>query len=79
MARVHRVGMPENESEALAVKTLAERLPDDYAVVTDFEIWHVEVKGYRGSIRGDAPLERSFSASSSSPSTQARVTYLIAA
>lgn len=73
MARIHRVGLPETESEALAIRALAERLPDDYvvvhnfelatgrglpyefdiAVVTDFAVWHVEVKGYRGSIQGD--------------------------
>lgn len=74
MARIHRIGEPENASELKAIKTLAERLPDDYvlfhnfeltpgsglpyeydiAVVGDFAVWHVEVKGYRGTIQGDA-------------------------
>lgn len=74
MAIVHRIGEPENASEARAIRTLAERLPKDHlvfhnfelttgrglpyefdvAVVTDFGIWHLEVKGYSGAIRGDA-------------------------
>src|SRR5687767_13295920 len=73
MARIHKIGDPENASELKAIKTLAERLPDNYivfhnfelttgsglpyeydiAVVGDFAVWHVEVKGYRGTIQGD--------------------------
>ena len=74
MARIHRIGDPENASEARAIRALAERLPDSYlifhnfelttgsglpyeydvVVVTDFVVWHLEVKGYRGAIHGDA-------------------------
>jgi serine/threonine protein kinase len=73
MARIVRVGEPENPSEAKAVKELAAKLPPDYWVVHNFEVMtgrglpyeydivvigdiamtHVEVKGYRGKIRGD--------------------------
>lgn len=73
MARVHRIGDPENQSELRAIQELGKRLPDDYFVVHNFElttgrglpyefdvcvvgsyaVWHVEVKGYRGTIRGD--------------------------
>jgi len=73
MARVHRFGEPENRSEAKAVRTLAEVLPEGYfifhnfelttgrglpyeydiVVVGDYAVWHVEVKGYRGLIKGD--------------------------
>ncbi len=73
MARVHRIGEPENASEQKAIRTLGERLPDNYqvfhnfelttgsglpyefdvCVVGDFAVWHVEVKGYRGTIQGD--------------------------
>jgi len=73
MARIHRIGDPENASETKAIKKLAEVLPADYlivhnfelttgrglpyeydmAVVGEFAVWHVEVKGYRGSIKGD--------------------------
>ncbi len=74
MARIHRIGEPENASERKAIKHLAAVLPDNYyvfhnfelttgrglpyefdcCVVTDFAVWHVEVKGYRGMIRGDS-------------------------
>lgn len=74
MARIHRIGEPENDSERKAVVELGKLLPDDYYVVHNFElttgrglpyeydicvvgtycVWHVEVKGYRGTIRGDA-------------------------
>jgi tRNA A-37 threonylcarbamoyl transferase component Bud32 len=73
MARIMRIGEPENASEAKAVKVLAAQLPDDYWVIHNFEVTtgrglpyeydvvvvgdtlvtHVEVKGYRGRIRGD--------------------------
>ncbi|MCW8141518.1 MAG: protein kinase [Planctomycetota bacterium] len=72
MARVHRIGEPD-QHEAKAVVELGKRLPDDYfvfhnfelttgrglpyeydiCVVAPFAVWHVEVKGYRGTIRGD--------------------------
>jgi len=74
MARIHRIGMPENASESRAITQLAALLPESYlifhnfelctgrglpyeydvCVVGDFAVWHVEVKGYRGTIRGDA-------------------------
>ncbi|MGB0592335.1 MAG: protein kinase domain-containing protein [Myxococcota bacterium] len=73
MARIYRFGQPENASESKAIRWLAERLPDSYLLVHNFElttgygmpyeydiavvgsfcVWHVEVKGYRGTIRGD--------------------------
>jgi serine/threonine protein kinase len=73
MAKVHRIGDPENQSELRAIQELGKRLPADYYVVHNFElttgrglpyefdvcvvgtyaVWHVEVKGYRGMIRGD--------------------------
>jgi len=73
MARVHRIGEPENRSEAKAIRVLAEVLPESYfifhnfelttgrglpyeydmAVVGDYAVWHVEVKGYSGLIKGD--------------------------
>ncbi|MCA8924260.1 MAG: protein kinase [Planctomycetes bacterium] len=73
MAIVHRIGEPENASEAKAIKTLASLLSDDYILVHNFElttgrglpyeydlavigpfaVWHVEVKGYRGTIQGN--------------------------
>lgn len=76
MARIHRIGEPENASEAKAIRTLGEVLPDGYFVVHNFElttgrglpyeydvvvigpyaVWHVEVKGYRGEIKGDAQV-----------------------
>lgn len=74
MAKIHRIGEPENDSEMKAIRRLAEALPDTFAVVHNFElttghglpyeydvvvvgdyaVYHVEVKGYRGAIRGDA-------------------------
>lgn len=74
MARIHRIGEPENASETKAIVELGRILPDDYFIVHNFElttgrglpyeydicivgtyaVWHVEVKGYRGTIRGDA-------------------------
>lgn len=73
MARIHRIGDPENDSESKAIRELAKRLPDNYfifhnfelatdhgmpyefdvAVVGEYAVYHVEVKGYRGLIRGD--------------------------
>ena len=73
VARIYRFGQPENASESKAIRWLAERLPDSYLLVHNFElttghgmpyeydiavvgnfcVWHVEVKGYRGTIRGD--------------------------
>jgi hypothetical protein len=75
-AHIHRIGEPENPSEAKAIKALGEVLPAGYFVVHNFEVttgrglpyeydvvvigpyavWHVEVKGYRGEIRGDAQV-----------------------
>jgi hypothetical protein len=74
MAIVQPVGQPENESEALAIRRLAELLPEDWILLHNFEVctgrglpyeydvvvlgdwavYHCEVKGYRGSIQGDA-------------------------
>jgi serine/threonine protein kinase len=76
MAIIHRIGAPENDSEAQAIKKLGKGLPDDYFVFHNFEVttgrglpyeydiavlsphalYHVEVKGYRGDIRGN-PLQ----------------------
>ena len=73
MARIHRIGRPENASESKAITRLAATLPESYllfhnfelcagsglpyeydlCVVGDFAVWHVEVKGYRGTIEGD--------------------------
>jgi hypothetical protein len=73
MAIIHRVGDPENASEAQAIKVLGAELPDrfrlihnvelspghglpyeyDLIVLGDRAVYHVEVKGYRGLIRGD--------------------------
>jgi serine/threonine protein kinase len=73
MATVHRIGTPENDSEARAIKRFAKDLPDDYIVFHNFEVttgrglpyeydvavlsphalYHVEVKGYHGEIRGN--------------------------
>jgi hypothetical protein len=73
MAFVHRIGDPENDSEAKAIRELARLLPENYHVIHNFElagdtglpyeydiavlgehaVYHVEVKGYRGLIRGD--------------------------
>jgi hypothetical protein len=79
MAIIHRIGTPENDSEARAIKRFAKDLPDDYLVFHNFELttgrglpyeydiavlsphalYHVEVKGYHGEIRGN-PLEWTF-------------------
>ena len=76
MAIIHRIGTPENDSEAKAIKRLGKDLPDDYFVFHNFEVttgrglpyeydiavltphalYHVEVKGYHGAIRGN-PLQ----------------------
>jgi serine/threonine protein kinase len=73
MAIIHRIGTPENDCEARAIKRLAKGLPDDYFVFHNFELttgrglpyeydiavltphalYHVEVKGYHGEIRGN--------------------------
>jgi serine/threonine protein kinase len=73
MAIIHRIGTPENDSEARAIKRLGKHLPDDYFVFHNFELttgrglpyeydiavlsphalYHVEVKGYHGEIRGN--------------------------
>jgi serine/threonine protein kinase len=72
MARIHRIGEPD-QHESKAVVELGKKLPDDYYIIHNFElttgrglpyeydicvvgtfcVWHVEVKGYRGTIRGD--------------------------
>jgi serine/threonine protein kinase len=76
MAIIHRIGTPENDSEARAIKRLGKDLPDDYYVFHNFELttgrglpyeydvavltphalYHLEVKGYHGDIRGN-PLQ----------------------
>jgi serine/threonine protein kinase len=76
MAIIHRIGVPENDSEARAIKRFGKDLPDDYFVFHNFEVatgrglpyeydiavltphalYHVEVKGYHGEIRGN-PLQ----------------------
>src|SRR4051794_7438700 len=73
MAIIHRIGAPENDSEARAIKRLGKHLPDDcfvfhnfelttgrglpyeydIAVLTPHALYHVEVKGYHGEIRGN--------------------------
>jgi serine/threonine protein kinase len=73
MAIIHRIGTPENDSEARAIKRFAKDLPDGYFVFHNFELttgrglpyeydiavlsphalYHVEVKGYHGEIRGN--------------------------
>jgi Protein kinase domain/Nuclease-related domain len=73
MAIIHRIGTPENDSEARAIKRFAKDLPDDYFIFHNFEVatgrglpyeydvavlsphalYHVEVKGYHGDIRGN--------------------------
>jgi serine/threonine protein kinase len=73
MAIIHRIGTPENDSEAHAIKRLGKDLPDDYFVFHNFELttgrglpyeydiavltphalYHLEVKGYHGEIRGN--------------------------
>jgi serine/threonine protein kinase len=74
MAIIHRIGMPENDSEARAIKRLGRALPDhffvfhnfevatgrglpyeyDIAVLSPYALYHLEVKGYHGEIRGNA-------------------------
>jgi hypothetical protein len=76
MAIIHRIGTPETDSEARAIKRLAKDLPEDYFVFHNFELttgrglpyeydiavlaphalYHLEVKGYHGQIRGN-PLQ----------------------
>jgi serine/threonine protein kinase len=73
MAIIHRIGTPETDSEARAIKRFAKDLPEDYYVFHNFELttgrglpyeydiavlsphalYHVEVKGYHGEIRGN--------------------------
>src|SRR5262245_66438486 len=73
MAIIHRIGTPETDSEARAIKRFAKGLPDDCFVFHNFEVttgrglpyeydiavltphalYHVEVKGYHGEIRGN--------------------------
>jgi serine/threonine protein kinase len=73
MAIIHRIGTPENDSEARAIKRFGKDLPDDCFVFHNFEVttgrglpyeydiavltphalYHVEVKGYHGEIRGN--------------------------
>jgi serine/threonine protein kinase len=73
MAIIHRIGTPENDSEARAIKRFGKDLPKDYFVFHNFEVttgrglpyeydiavltphalYHVEVKGYHGEIRGN--------------------------
>ena len=87
MAIIHRIGVPENDSETKAIKRLAKKLPDDYIVFHNFEmttgrglpyeydiavlsphaLYHLEVKGYRGAIRGN-PLQWVFENGSVYPS-----------
>ncbi len=87
MAIIHRVGIPENDSETKAIKRLGKKLPDDYFVFHNFEVttgrglpyefdiavlsphalYHLEVKGYRGTIRGN-PLQWVFENGSVYPS-----------
>ncbi len=79
MAVIHRIGTPENDSEARAIKRFAKDLPDDcfvfhnfeltlgrglpyeydIAVLTQHALYHVEVKGYHGEIRGN-PMQWTF-------------------
>jgi hypothetical protein len=79
MAIIHRIGSPENDSEARAIKRFGKDLPDDYFVFHNFELttgrglpyeydiavltphalYHLEVKGYHGEIRGN-PLQWTF-------------------
>jgi hypothetical protein len=87
MAIIHRIGVPENDSEATAIKRFAKDLPNDYFVFHNFELttgrglpyeydvavlspyalYHLEVKGYHGQIRGN-PLQWSFENGSVYPS-----------
>jgi serine/threonine protein kinase len=79
MAIIHRIGTPETDSEARAIKRFAKNLPDDCLVFHNFEVttgrglpyeydiavltrhalYHVEVKGYHGEIRGN-PMQWTF-------------------
>jgi serine/threonine protein kinase len=79
MAIIHRIGVPENDSEARAIKRFGKDLPDDFFVFHNFELttgrglpyeydiavltphalYHLEVKGYHGEIRGN-PLQWTF-------------------
>jgi serine/threonine protein kinase len=79
MAIIHRIGTPENESEARAIKRFGKDLPNncfvfhnfelttgrglpyeyDIAVLTPHALYHVEVKGYHGEIRGN-PMQWTF-------------------
>ena len=79
MAIIHRIGTPETDSEARAIKRFGKDLPTDYFVFHNFELttgrglpyeydiavltphalYHVEVKGYHGEIRGN-PLQWTF-------------------
>src|SRR5688572_365941 len=87
MAMIHRIGIPENDSETKAIKRLGKKLPDDYFVFHNFEVttgrglpyeydvailaphalYHLEVKGYHGAIRGN-PLQWVFENGSVYPS-----------
>jgi Protein kinase domain/Nuclease-related domain len=87
MAIIHRIGMPDNDSETKAIKQLGKNLPDDYFVFHNFELttgrglpyeydiavlsphalYHLEVKGYHGAIRGN-PLQWVFENGSVYPS-----------
>jgi hypothetical protein len=73
MAIIHRIGVPENDSESRAIVQLGKALPEDcfvfhnfelttgrglpyeydIAVLTPHAVYHLEVKGYRGEIRGN--------------------------
>jgi hypothetical protein len=73
MAIIHRIGVPENDSESRAIVQLGKALPEDcfvfhnfelttgrglpyeydIAVLTPHAVYHLEVKGYRGDIRGN--------------------------
>jgi hypothetical protein len=35
---IHRIGLPENDSETKAIKRLGKKLPDDYFVFHNFEV-----------------------------------------
>src|SRR5262245_43437961 len=79
MAIIHKIGIPETDSEARAIKRFGKDLPDDFIVFHNFEVttgrglpyeydiavlsphalYHVEVKGYHGEIRGN-PLQWTF-------------------
>jgi serine/threonine protein kinase len=87
MAIIHRIGTPENDSEARAIKKFGKDLPADYFVFHNFELttgrglpyeydiavltphalYHLEVKGYHGEIRGN-PLQWIFENGSVYPS-----------